>query len=274
MLACIALQPGCGHQTYDTTPDATPPDAAPPPTPTHVLLTEVYSQVALDEFVEIVNPTADAIALDDYYLSDTDEYSQLPALGGASPPTIRDDDFVVGFPAGASIAPGQAIVVARNGGEFTNRFGITADLSIDGSGGAAAMRRIVYAPGSQLTDVGEPVVLFRWDGASDLVVDVDILLAGIPQPSNSLTDKGLRPVDGPDSDDLASSYQTDALTMPRLADVTDDQQSYKRTAVEGWEEREGQGNGTDGHDETAEDTAASWSTDFSAPSPGVVELTW
>jgi len=65
-----------------------------------------------------------------------------------------------------------------------------------------------------------------------------------------------------------------AAAMRRIVDapgyVTDDPQSYKRT---GWEERSGQGNGIGGHDETAADTAASWSTDFSPPSPEVVELT-
>ncbi len=62
--------------------------------------------------------------------------------------------------------------------------------------------------------------------------------------------------------------------MPHLADVTDDQQSYKRIALEGWEDRAGDGNGVGGHDETAEDIVSSWGSDFSPPSPGVLELTW
>ncbi len=78
---------GCAHERWDATADAAPADAGPPPEPSHLLLTEVYSQVALYEFIELANPTADAIALDDYYLADTDAYGQLPALGGAAPPT-------------------------------------------------------------------------------------------------------------------------------------------------------------------------------------------
>ena len=46
--------------------------------------------------------------------------------------------------------------------------------------------------------------------------------------------------------------------------------SYKRIALEGDEELRGAGNGIDDHDETSEDTRATWSQNDSDPTPGEI----
>ena len=76
------------------------PDAAPVgPVGDHLLITEVVLQPTEAEFVEIYNPTDAAVALDDYYLADVPSYYLVPA--GLR--VVASSDFVVRFPAGASL---------------------------------------------------------------------------------------------------------------------------------------------------------------------------
>jgi hypothetical protein len=132
------------------------------------LLSEVYSQISVQEFVEVVNPTATAVALDNYYLADTPLYAGLPA--GA--PAVHARDFIVQFPPGASIGPGEVIVVARFAEGFVGRYGAAPDYSIvDNEGGPEMLAASVGAT-PDLADVGEGIVLFYWDGLSDVVDDV------------------------------------------------------------------------------------------------------
>ena len=57
-----------------------------------------------------------------------------------------------------------------------------------------------------LTNSGENAVLFFWDGASDLVSDVDMINIGTPSSSNDVAAKTGVSVDGPDADTTASMY--------------------------------------------------------------------
>ena len=55
-LAMLATLTACSSEpTAPAEPDAAPPDAAAPLEPTHLVLSEVYSQVAIWEFIEIIN---------------------------------------------------------------------------------------------------------------------------------------------------------------------------------------------------------------------------
>ena len=57
--------------------------------------------------------------LDDYYLSDDEDYARLPGEFGAGPATsLIPSDFIAGFPRGSSIAPGEVLVVAIDGAAF------------------------------------------------------------------------------------------------------------------------------------------------------------
>lgn len=250
--------------------DAAPPDAAPPPPPAHLLLSEVYSQVSIDEFVEIYNPTDSEVDLSDYYLADTPEYPRLPE----GLPAIAARDWVVRFPAGARIDAGEVVTVAARADTFIGAYGAPPDYALTGTG-APLMDAVAIDTDPRLEDTGEMLALFTWDGNSDLVADVDLLLVGIPQnDDNRLPDKSGLSVDGPDADGTPSSYAADAMTMPRFFDVTNSAQSYKRLAFEGFDEVAEGGNGLTGHDETSENLRATWSqnTALSAPTPGTVDL--
>jgi hypothetical protein len=80
--------------------------------------------------------------------------------------------------------------------------------------------------GAGLTNDGEMVVLFYWDGASDRVADVDLAIAGgAPGSTNTIAAKSA--VDGPDGDTATTAYLTDALTIGDLASDTSATNSLK-----------------------------------------------
>ncbi|MGH1366957.1 MAG: hypothetical protein ACRBF0_25585, partial [Calditrichia bacterium] len=65
----------------------------------HLLLSEVVATPTAGEFIEIANPTASAVALDNYFLSDDEDYALVPGAAGAGPaPNIGGSDFVAQFP--------------------------------------------------------------------------------------------------------------------------------------------------------------------------------
>jgi hypothetical protein len=251
----------------DPEPDATNPDAPVLPTPDHLILSEIkgsrYSRN--EQFIEIYNPTGATIALADVYLSDSPVYPRLPAIvAGNDAVTIEADDFVARFPANATLAPGEVAVMslatpfAYGEEDFSIQSGVAPVMgeAFSGSVGASA----------QLTeDHGEAVALFFWDGRSDLVIDVDLMIAGRgPMAGDALIDKTGLAIDGPDADPTPTTYPTDGFTIPLPLRATGPLETYQRIDVENGEILEG-GNGITGHDETTENISASW--DFLAPAP-------
>ena len=245
-------------------PDAPADAPVTPGTVAQLLLTEVVLAPSTGELVEIANPGTAAIDLSTYYLSDSGNYFRLPA----SVPTVDSGDFIARFPPGATIAPGAVITVALDtAANFTTAYGAAPTYALSGG----TMMTIVANGVPSLTNTGEPMVLFQWDGASDLVHDVDIVLAGIPTTANALTSKSGVTVDGPDADATATAYATDARTLAAQAATPASGKSTKRIAREtGHEVQTGGGNGISGDDETSEDTAATWDATYTAPPPGTV----
>jgi hypothetical protein len=116
---------------------------------------------------------------------------------------------------------------------------------------------------------GEAIVLFTWDGTSDLVQDLDYVFYGSPSSSarNSRIDKSSDSVDGPDADNLPGSYlpetvagQQDSAPKPGSGDTP------QRIVFSEQGETQVGGNGVGGHDETSEP----WGTTFilAPPTPG------
>lgn len=259
------LGPGSG------TPDAaeTRIDAAEPPDAAtgekdHLLLTEIKTRSSGLEFIEVHNPTERTIALDDYYLADTLEYALLPGQFQGSPaPAVTMSDFIVKFPAGTTIAPGDAYVVAVRPSLFEFFLGAEPDFRIGGEGSGPTMTRAYEGSiGSQisLTDSGEGIALFFWDGESDLVTDVDLVDVGPDTTnSNALANKTGVSVDGPDSGRDASFYEADMFTMTNIGQELGIGESYQRVLPEeGHERHDVNGNGQFRHDETTEDIATTW----------------
>lgn len=236
----------------------------------HLLLTEAVATPTAGEFIEIANPTATAIALDNYYLSDDEDYAFLPGASGAGPaPNVGASDFIAQFPAGTSIAPGQVITIAFSGTGFFNEYGINADYEIFGGPNIAADMAMLFGgatPG--LTNSGENAVLFTWDGMSDLVQDVDMVNLGTPSATNDIGNKTGVTVDGPDADTITSTYANESASMPQMLNDAGFGTSAKRIALEIGQEVAG-GNGLNGDDETSENITVTWSSPHTAPDPGV-----
>lgn len=235
----------------------------------HLVLSEITLAPSTGEFIEIYNPTNDVIDLQGYYLADNSGYAGLPE-GGLM---IALGDFIVSFPAGYTIQPNQVIVIAMGGTDFTNEYIDTPDFEIVSQ--SASIPDMVFNAGSgtpALTNAGEAVVLFYWDGLSDLVKDVDIIYAGTPNSSNMLPPKTGVSIDGPDADAITSTYFADTATLPVQYSFPDIGFSTKRILPEtGYEIAVG-GNGITGNDETSENTLVTWDSAYTAPNPGVTEL--
>jgi hypothetical protein len=249
----------------DARPDGAVSDA-------HLLISEVFVEGS-GEFIEIHNPLPTAVDLSTYHLTDSNEYWRLPAAPAAEL-ALLSSDFLVKFPAGTTIAPGAVIVIASEGSAFQSQFGTAPTFTI--GAGATTMVEVIQpdqpAMANRLTDTGELVVLFQWDGASDLVRDVDIVVHGMPDTDgNALAAK--EPTDGPDAGATPSSYALDALTAAMTDRGPDDDRfSYKRILLEPTHETATGGNGLTGHDETSEALQTTWDLGSMPPTPGVFEL--
>src|SRR5689334_14583695 len=100
------------------TPDAEDSPDAPSGT---LLLSEVSLAPTPGELIEVYNPTAAPVTLTYYFLTDVPSYFRLPSGGQ----TIDSNDFIARFPTGATIAAGDAIVVALDTtANFTTQYGI------------------------------------------------------------------------------------------------------------------------------------------------------
>lgn len=251
-----------GHDARDV--DA-PSDAPGHGVGDHLLLTEVGS-IGAAEFVEIYNPTGGTIDLATYYLSDSNDYWKLPA----STIALAMSDFLERFPDGATIAPGAVITVAVEPTGFQATYGLAPTYGFDTSAGTPAMEAVIVSPNPTITDTGEMLSLFHWDGISDRVDDVDLVIAGnAPSAANSPIAK--QPVDGPDADAIATAYAPDAMTITDMPADAAGAQTYKRIALEdGHELHAGNGNGITGHDETSEDLRATWDTTYTPGTPGEI----
>jgi predicted extracellular nuclease len=241
----------------------------PVPTP-DVLLSEIVVTPTGGEFIEIYNPTAAAIDLSDVYVTDAtfagggNYYYNI--VTGANAGGGGSGDFHARFPDGASIAAGEFQTVSLAGSDdFIAAYGIdpTYELYEDGASadGINDMREAL--PGSingqgGLSNSGEVVILYTWDGASDLVQDIDYAVWGDKAEG---VDKSNVEVDGPDADAIAFMYPIEtavpaqdvvALGSHAVGD------SFQRVDFsEGGESQSG-GSGTQGSDETSEDLSVTW----------------
>jgi hypothetical protein len=235
-----------------------------------ILLSEIALAPTAGEMIEIVNTSTEPVDLSTYYLSDSANYYRLPVQASADP-----SDFVAKFPDGAMIGGHQVFTVAIDTAvSFSTVYGMSPTFSITDPDSM----KVIVANAPTLTNGGEVIILFQWDGHSDLVRDVDIMIAGAAVSANSLADKSGKPQDGPDPDMQTSAYAADANTIkPQLAapPTTPVQLSTKRLLLEDGHENQGaNGNGQSGDDETSEDTSVTWdgtiANPFTPPNPGIV----
>lgn len=249
----------------------------------HLLISEIVPLPAAAEYIEIFNPTAQTVDLSNYYLTEQSDstlvntYYKLPA-GTFSPSNISD--FIVRFPANAQIAPGETITVAIDGVDFQTTYGTAATYACrNAAGGATGMfvaSGTTWGPGdigsiAEIFDNGESVVLFFWDGQSDLVQDVDYVFFGNAASVGSfnlLWDKTGESVDGPDADTTPSQYlpETPVAQQSEAPVGAVPNNATQRISFTEGTETQNMGNGITGNDETSEDFSVTFQAGI--PTPG------
>ena len=232
----------------------------------HLLISEVMippDNEADIAFIEIYNPTDQTIALDDYYLSNYNTYYRI-VENQLSQEAIH---FLSRFPQ-SGIAAKQTIVVALYGAPFTTRFGKQADFEIASSDeNTPDMTSVYLGANPKLEFTRGMVILFKWDGQSDLVQDADYFPWGLAPFHTYWMDKSGVTIDGPDGDSDASAYLDDLPTAQQKArQAPTGNLSPQRSGITEISEAASGGNGINGHNEATED----WQSSFidASPTPG------
>lgn len=233
----------------------------------HLLISEIGANPAGNEFIEITNPTASAVDLSDYYLSDNATYYTIAQGKPWSPITNNPGtDFLAQFPQGTTIPAGGVLVIGSKG--YETLYQSCPDFVLDtaplacGNGTVPAMvappnGEIGNKQGALLSNDREMLVLFRWDGDTNHPLqDVDYVTWGATFDAGTRADKTAVPGYQPDT---APASQKPAAAPPQLG-------SIERCAVEPGEKLSG-GNGITGHDETSEDLGTAFKTQ-ATPTPG------
>ena len=238
-----------------------------------LLITEVATSPNQGEFVEIYNPGPAVVDLTNYYIADTFQYY---LLGTAFPPDPAVTDFIARFPAGATIAPNTFQTISIDGAVcFQNACGSvgmfmgygflpTYELPFGSLNASPTVPDLLQAfplsignsPNGHLTNSNEPLILFYWDGVSDLVTDIDYLHWGTVMMGNAAVNKTGVTVDGPDPDMFSSAYVADTAFLAGASStgvINYCRSDYDETGQSG-----PPGNGVAGRNETSENWAVTW----------------
>lgn len=225
-------------------------------------------------YIQVVNPTGSDVDMGQVYITDattnpTAFYYNLPLGDPATfnPGGGNGGDFHARFPEGYQLAAGDSLAIAINGStEFQEAYGHLPDFELYEEDNApdSVPELVEVFPGSidagplsgsnvpALSDIAESLVLYTWDGSSDLVQDLDYVVWG--------TNEGVR-VDKTGVTIGSSTYAPDTpVASQEIAASAGPgfRHALRRfNADEGTETSSG-GNGVTGHDETSENLATTW----------------
>lgn len=232
----------------------------------HLLISEIARLDTTREFVEIYNPTNAAIDLSDVYITDNATYHSIAATGTWSPVlATTNTDFAARFPAGATIAAGDVVVIGFDPGYEAAWNGCpdfymgTAALSCNGGMVPVMLPAAVgsISDASNISDAREMIMLFTWSGTvGQTLKDLDYVTWGTEFDDETRVSKtGI------------TGYVADtARNQQQAAPLHDFEGSIERCQFETGEKLSG-GNGITGHDETSENLASSFVI-AGTPSPG------
>jgi hypothetical protein len=255
------------------------------------------------EFIEIHNPNPDPVDLSDYYLTDAINYLssiqlywQIAFAGDPTFDTVGGgnyNDFTARFPEGFTIEPFQTLTISVAGSSwFQQYYGSLPDLELYEDDlepdDVPDMRPVfineagdlpgdsIYTPnrpaGSdglprglpELEEYyGEVVILYFWDGQSDLVTDVDVFFWGPAQLGDYRTSFDKTGVTVGES-----TYQPDTPVPDQDWPQTDlfGPESWSRLDPYEGTQPEYEGNGVQGRDETGENLSDTFYLFY--PTPG------
>ncbi len=219
----------------------------------HLLISEVVDDDDAAEFIEIYNPTNGAISLADVYLSNLDTYYEVTI-----PMTA---EILIQFPPTATIAAyGFVVVSLESATLFEGKYGAYPDFDLEPNDANAPAMLGDAVLGSKIDNEKAMIVLFRWDGQTDLVDDLDYFLYGTD--TSEAMDKTGEQVG-------SSTYQPETPPANQIAVQSPGKNKalYRCDTAETTETLTG-GNGVSGHDETSEDMSYAF-RQVDAPTPGM-----
>jgi hypothetical protein len=258
----------------------------------HPVLTEVCVVGEGQEFIEIYNPLTEEIDLSTYYLTDGVYSPGATYYWRIVEPNPTQDtvgggafaDFHAKFPADARLAPGDTIVISvSDGNSFAQEFGFFPDYQMyeDGATAVPTMEPVFEGPDGDsivgeteptLSNSGESIVLYMWNGQTDLVTDVDVFVWG--SADHYRFSKTGVVIDGPDPGVEPSAYADETAVDDQVPITIESSfgESYQRVSDEG-DEVSSDSNGMEGHDEVSEPWADSWFiSDRSPAAPAIPDV--
>ena len=253
--------------------------------PENLLITEISTSPYTAEFIEIYNRSTTSINLNDVYITDATYgrgdvyyYDIVRGEGGGG----GFADFFARFPLNASIPAGHYQTIALNGSsDFINTYHVNPTYKISNDGvndGITPMR--AARPGSidgnnSGLSAGEVLILFTWDGASDLVQDIDYVLWG--DKAEAVDKSGISVDSIYDNDSSRSNYKNDTSINNQAVIALNphaDGMSWQRNVIlnEGNEVQTG-GNGITQSDETSEDLNTTFFEEVPTPNSAGITIT-
>ncbi|MCP4293386.1 MAG: lamin tail domain-containing protein [bacterium] len=235
-------------------------------------------------YIQVVNPTGSDVDMGQVYLTDAttspSAYYYNITLGdpaASNPGGGNGGDFHARFPDGYVLAAGDSLAISINGStEYQEAYSRLPDFELfeEGATPDTVPELVEVFPGSidagphagvnvpALSDIAESLVLYTWDGTSDLVQDLDYLLWG--------SNEGVR-IDKTGITIGSDTYAADTPVgsqNPVASAGPNFGHTFRRISADEGTEADSGGNGIDGHDETSENLATTFA-DVNVSSDGV-----
>lgn len=222
----------------------------------HLLFKRITTDPMEAEMVIIYNPTTNGIDLSDYYISDAvrsasgDYYYNLPS--GEHIWSGRITDFIARFPDGQLLQQGDSLILGlHTQTEFEDYYQSPADLTLFEDMRNALQDSVTISFGINFSDQdmlgnsSEILILFKWDGESTVVEDVDYFLWG--SNYHAVDKTGI-------IEYLPDTPVADQEFLP----IASEGFTYNRIDYNEGIEKNISGNGITGHDETSENLNDTW----------------
>jgi hypothetical protein len=146
-------------------------------------------------------------------------------------------------------AGGFVVVSLESAATFKAAYGKDPSFDFDPNDNGAPVMLGSFGASSGLTNTGEMVVLFQWDGSSDLVSDIGYLVYG--NTANAADKTGITVGQ--------STYKNDTPAVNQVASKKPEaNKSIHRCDTAEASETTSGGNGQSGHDETSENGLSAW----------------
>jgi len=214
----------------------------------HLLLTRVVTQPDAAESFSIYNPTNSSIDLNNYYISDAEEYYKIQTEGDMSP-SSSIGGFTVQFP-DFTISPGDTLHIVLNE-SYKEFYGddFVADLVMFGSSDSSLTGSMGFSS-NKIDEIDELIILFKWEGESNqLIKDIDYFVwSSLDGVVNVIDKTGI------------DSYADDTTLDNQLyfETIAEQYYAYSRIGTDEIDETQSGGNGITDNNETSENFRVSW----------------